>query len=97
MPRSENLVFDHVEGVLAPDGLGQPGRTTPGRGCTQVQFGQTDRRALRSGKSKRAAKRELDTGEAFRLIDALSGAKVLYLSLTGGESLARGGELVKLR
>jgi len=40
--------------------------------------------------SGRKGRRELDTKEAFRLIDVLSAAKVLYLSLTGGEPFARG-------
>lgn len=39
--------------------------------------------------SGRKASRELDTKEAFRLIDVLAKAKVLYLSLVGGEPFAR--------
>ena len=36
-----------------------------------------------------AGGRELTTGEAFQLIDKLTAAKVLYLSLTGGEPFVR--------
>jgi radical SAM protein with 4Fe4S-binding SPASM domain len=39
--------------------------------------------------SGRKSNRELDTKEAFRLIDILASAKILYLSLTGGEPFAR--------
>ena len=39
--------------------------------------------------SGRRGSKELNTDEAFQLIDILAGAKVLYLSLTGGEPFAR--------
>lgn len=39
--------------------------------------------------SGRKGRRELDTKDAFRLIDVLAAAKVLYLSLTGGEPFMR--------
>lgn len=39
--------------------------------------------------SGRKSSRELDTKEAFRLIDVLATAKILYLSLTGGEPFVR--------
>jgi radical SAM protein with 4Fe4S-binding SPASM domain len=39
--------------------------------------------------SGRKGRRELDTKEAFHLIDVLSAAKILYLSLTGGEPFMR--------
>ena len=43
------------------------------------------------------ARGELDTRAAFRLIDVLSAAKVLYLSLSGGEPLLRKDILDLLR